>query len=184
MGLARAYHTGAVFSDCGRYRYVLWRSLTGRFDEPHTSVLWCLLNPSTADAFKLDPTLTRCLNYTKAWGYQQMAVVNLFAYRSTKPSGLVELKARGISPVGREDDFYLGREINGADLVVCGWGMSVPDFGKDRPGEALEMIANAGKVPYALAVNSDNSPGHPLYLKADLRPRPISELLAERARAA
>jgi hypothetical protein len=179
MGLARDHHAGAVFSDCGKYRYVLWRCLTGRFDEPHTSVLWLMLNPSTANATKLDPTLTRCLAYTKAWGYQQMAVVNVFAFRSTNPKGLLS----AVDPVGAENDQHIGIEAAGADLVVCGWGEGVPTWARHRIDDVARELERAGKVPHALAVTGAGNPSHPLYLKADLSPRPISELLAERRAA-
>ena len=43
-------------------------------------VCWIMLNPSTADAEKLDPTNRRCLHFSQAWGYGGMSVVNLFAF--------------------------------------------------------------------------------------------------------
>ncbi len=38
----------AIFSDDKKYRYQLFR----KFDEKNTGIVtWCMLNPSTADAF-------------------------------------------------------------------------------------------------------------------------------------
>ena len=45
-----------------------------------------MLNPNSADASLNDPTITRCINFAKSWGYGRLEVVNLFAYRTSKPS--------------------------------------------------------------------------------------------------
>ena len=47
---------GAVFSDCERYRYRLWRV----WDEGKPKACFVMLNPSTATHEVLDPTVTRC----------------------------------------------------------------------------------------------------------------------------
>jgi hypothetical protein len=41
------------------------------------------LNPSTADENQDDPTITRCINFAKSWGYGGVCVTNLFAYCAT-----------------------------------------------------------------------------------------------------
>jgi len=46
------------------------------------------LNPSTADETSDDPTLTRCINYAKYWGFGGVCMANLFAFRATKPSAM------------------------------------------------------------------------------------------------
>jgi hypothetical protein len=50
--------TGATFSECGRYRYRLWRDLHD-IKKPRMC-LFIMLNPSTADAENNDPTITKC----------------------------------------------------------------------------------------------------------------------------
>ena len=47
--------SGAVFSKCRRWRYLLWR----RWDEKRPSANFLMLNPSTADETQLDPSCTR-----------------------------------------------------------------------------------------------------------------------------
>src|SRR6185436_19289757 len=80
----------ATFSDCKRYRYRLLRrwaygpNWTPAY-APRT-IAFCMLNPSTADEQRNDPTVERCEVRARTWGYDALIVVNLFAYRSTDPS--------------------------------------------------------------------------------------------------
>ena len=71
----------AVISDCGRYRYHLWRE----WDATLPTVIWILLNPSTADASVPDPTLKKCIGFAKRWGFGSVVVRNLFCLRTPKP---------------------------------------------------------------------------------------------------
>ena len=80
--------SGAVIT--GDYRYLLWRE----WDNSHKTVSFIMLNPSRADAQVNDPTITRCINFAKSWGYGRLEVVNLFAYRTPKPSLLKQAAER------------------------------------------------------------------------------------------
>lgn len=51
----------AVISDDGRYRYLLWRC----WDPNRATVTWIMLNPSTADALQDDPTIRRCISFSR-----------------------------------------------------------------------------------------------------------------------
>ncbi|HDR1569813.1 TPA: DUF1643 domain-containing protein, partial [Pasteurella multocida] len=75
-------NNNAIFSDCGTYRYVLWRI----WDTLLPRITFIGLNPSTADESNDDPTIRRCINFAKKWGYGGIYMVNLFAYRSTDKS--------------------------------------------------------------------------------------------------
>lgn len=70
---------GAVIR--GDYRYLLTRE----WDSQGKIVTFIMLNPSRADALLNDPTITRCLNFARSWGYGRLEVVNLFAYRTPQP---------------------------------------------------------------------------------------------------
>jgi hypothetical protein len=87
-----------IFSDCRKYRYTLWREWGDiratllpdpHFDfypgRPDQFVQFVALNPSTADEKQDDPTVRRCVNYAKAWGFGAMCMTNLFALRATDP---------------------------------------------------------------------------------------------------
>src|SRR5207237_5457574 len=71
--------SGASFSRDRRYRYRLWR----RWDAARPVVAFVMVNPSTADAGRDDPTIRRCIGFARSWGYGRLEVVDLFAYRGT-----------------------------------------------------------------------------------------------------
>jgi hypothetical protein len=77
-----------------------------------------MLNPSTADAEKFDPTVRRCFGFARDWGFGGLEVVNLFALRSTYPEQLKKVS----DPVGPENDAVIRRAVKAADLVVASWG--------------------------------------------------------------
>jgi len=80
----------ATFSPCRKYRYSLFRI----WDEDKSLVLFIGLNPSTADEKEDDPTIRRCINFAKqwGWGYGGLIMGNLFSFRATQPSDLKQAK--------------------------------------------------------------------------------------------
>jgi hypothetical protein len=151
---------GAVFDPTHTYRY----SLTRRWGRGST-VLWILLNASSADATRLDPTARRCEGFSRAWGYDGMELANLCALVATDPRAL----ARHPDPVGPDNAAAIAEALARADLVVAGWG----ECRTVRPhARAMRRILRArrraapGPV-VCLGLNADGSPRHPLYLPAD-----------------
>jgi hypothetical protein len=157
--LFRDIDRGATMSDDGLYRYHLWRRVSS---DPRT-VLWIMLNPSTADASVDDPTIRRLIGYARAWGYGTLWVVNLYAGRATKPADLWEME----DPGGPRNGRHLEEAAHAADLVVGGWGANAPI---GRVWWAINYVG-AGRI-HALATTKAGQPRHPLYLKADLVPVP------------
>ena len=90
---------GAIFDINGRYRYSLWRA----WSSYHPRIAFVLLNPSTADEQRNDPTIRRCIGFARAWNFGSMEVVNLFAYRTTDCRELLKID----DPVGEENNYYL-----------------------------------------------------------------------------
>lgn len=152
---------GALFDATRRYRYLLWR----RWGHGGT-VAFVMLNPSTADAARDDPTIRRCAGFARTWGFGGMAVVNLFALRATDPARL----RRARDPVGRENDHHIAAAAATADAVVVAWGVHGGLGARDRAVLALL----AGLRPRCLGVTRAGQPRHPLYLPAATRSRPYA----------
>jgi len=165
-------HPSALFSDCPEhqqcaaacksrlYRYLL-RVPTGVDND--RVCLFVLANPSTATPEKLDPTVTRCVGYARAWGFGWCVVVNIRAWRATDPS---EVPADNRA-VGTINDYVVENEALRADLIVCGWGK----LGGDAANDVARRILGSRPL-YALRTNEDGTPSHPLYLPALLKPVP------------
>ncbi len=149
--------TGAAgFSRCRRYRYWLRRHWDPLL--PHCAFIG--LNPSTADARSDDPTLRRCLNFAKDWGYGSLLMVNLFSWRATDPEEL----ERVADPVGARTNLWLRRARTEADLVVAAWGNGGHLLGRARAVEA--WLGNSK----CLGVTAQGMPRHPLYRARAAKP--------------
>lgn len=151
-----AHTSRADFSEDRRYRYSLRRCFAGSVDAPPVNpVVFCMLNPSTADAFDNDPTVTRCIGFAKRWEASDLIVVNLFAIRETHSSRL-----RGfIGPVGTENNETIA--CLPRCPIVCAWG-SHP-MARDRARHVLTILG--GDRLSVLKLTQGGHPGHPLYLK-------------------
>lgn len=145
----------AALSPCGRYRYRLGREWPGG----HGTVLFVMLNPSTADAEVDDPTVRRCVGFARRWGFRRLEVGNLFARRASKPSELWRVP----DPIGPENDYHLVEMSKGADCVVAAWGQNVGQRRRDL--QVLRILD--GPVAH-LGLTRRGYPRHPLYLRADV----------------
>jgi hypothetical protein len=168
---------GAIFGRAGdgevgqheSYRYMLWRQA---IDTQEKQVTWIMLNPSTADENVLDPTLRRCWSFTSQWGFNRMEIVNLFAYRATKPRGM---RAQGVaSAVGYHNDWFIRDSAIRAQLVMCAWGLG-GKFG-NRAASVVAMLSGLRIPLHYLRLTKDGAPGHPLYLPDGMRPLAFGEV--------
>lgn len=155
---------GACFDESGRHRLLLWRRWEGRHAP---TVLFVMLNPSTADAAVDDPTIRRCLGFASDWGFGRLIVANLFSLRATDPE---ELKGK------REHEIRDPRCIpwtviaaKRAHMTVVAWGTKGA-----RPDGGAEVLPSLRAVTavHHLGRSKDGHPKHPLYLAADT---PIQE---------
>ena len=125
-----------------------------------------MLNPSTADAVQNDPTIRRCINFSKSWGFGGVMVGNLFPFRATKPNDLLSEE----NPLGFKNGIQLKSMSEECELVICAWGNSsvVKKLQKRFPDYApLKEVK--GKL-HCIALCKDGTPKHPLYLRNELKP--------------
>jgi hypothetical protein len=153
--------SGAKFSACRRWRYLLWRC----WDASRPAANFLMLNPSTADELKLDPSCTRARVYAERWGYGALVVTNLFGWRATDPQ---EMK-RAQDPVGRGNDAAILRAGREAAIVVCAWGNHGAHLG--RADAVLRLLVAGNLQLKMLKLNGDGQPAHPLYLPGSLKPK-------------
>ena len=157
--------SGALMSDCGRYRYRLWR----RWEGGEGIVSFIMLNPSTADGLEDDPTIKKCVGFARRWGFQGLEVANLYAWRATKP----EEMRRADDPIGPDNNKALRKNLRRADLAVCAWGAKADIC---RAAWFCGLAHSMGVDLHALDTNADMSPRHPLFIAADSKPDPFDHL--------
>lgn len=153
---------GAIFSDDRNYRYRLWRTVSNG-----PPVTFVLLNPSTADEEKPDPTMRRVLGFAKSLGYGRVEVVNLFALCSPLPKVMM---AAGANAVGPDNDRHIREALLSAASCVVAWGND--GMFRDRDLEVMRLIRESKRPARALRLTDANMPEHPLYLPADCTPLP------------
>lgn len=151
----------ALFSPCRTYRYALTRT----WDEALPPAVFIMLNPSTADAFKLDPTVRRCQLFAEKWGAGGLVVLNAFALRSTDPKVL-----RGhADPVGPANDSVIVSVLcaGQTERVIVAWGCDTTLRRSGRDDRIRELLYAGGFEPHCLGQTRDGFPRHPLYVRGD-----------------
>lgn len=156
----------ALFDHSRRYRF----SLVRRWRDGGPSVLFIMLNPSTADAEHNDPTVARCVAFARKWGFAALEVANLYALRSTDPRRLWVSR----DPVGPGNDGYIRKAAANSKMVVAAWG--IHGIRDDRGRDVIRMLAD--RPLFCLGLTIAGAPKHPLYLAGStaptvLEPRPV-----------
>lgn len=159
-------HSVAVYSDCRRYRYRLTRRWDTHFDRV-SLVAFIGLNPSTATEVDNDPTVARCIQYAKDWGFGAMTMLNAFAFRATDPRNMKCVD----DPVGPDNDMHLIDVAAAADRVVACWGTHATHL--NREDHLLKMFYKHAVRLSCLKLTKEGHPNHPLYLRKDLHPIPF-----------
>lgn len=154
------HNSGMTVDINGKYRYSLHRM----WDFNKESILWFLLNPSTANESVFDPTLIRCQNYSKKWGYGGFRVINVFSLRSPDFN---YVKNYSGDIVGVQNDKLIRKECELASKIIVGWGNNVWRYiGRLKSLDKILYHFNL----YALKVTNRGYPSHPLYLRKSLEP--------------
>lgn len=160
----------AEISPCEIYRY----SLSRTWDRNKDKLCFIMLNPSTADDRNDDPTIRRCISFAKRSNvFGGICVVNLFAYRATRPYDLKQAINKNQTPgglynyvVGPENDKYILKHALEAGLVVAAWGNHGSFLGRDK--DVREMLEPHVLLQSIGPISNSGQPKHPLYLKSDL----------------
>jgi hypothetical protein len=149
----------AEISDFEVYRY----SLT-RYWGPSAMLPFVMLNPSTADADIDDPTIRRCMSFARREGFGGVKVVNLFAFRATKPA---DMKSAA-DPFGPLTEQALTTVANHSRThttpIVCAWGANGTDAAAAR---ALACLIRGPVRLVCLGKTASGAPRHPLYVRGD-----------------
>ena len=100
------------------FRYELRRV----WDAARRLLVVCMLNPSTADHEKDDPTILALMHFARLWGYGGLLIVNLFALRSPSPKALLQREDR----IGPKNSAFINAaqayaSVNGGRLLAA-WG--------------------------------------------------------------
>lgn len=145
----------ASFSRCARYRY----SLSRQWTQGSGICVFIGLNPSIADEQADDPTIRRCMGFARDWGYQELTVVNLFAYRTPSPTVLKRCK----DPVGPGNRRALRAACQSATMIVAAWGTQ---------GEYLKQSHKLSRIwkryeLFCFSLTKNGHPVHPLYQRRD-----------------
>lgn len=148
----------AGLSGCGAYRWWLSR----HWDDERPTCAWVMLNPSTADALFDDPTIRRCVGFSRRWGFGGLVVVNLYAYRVTSPHAL----RLADDPVGPLCDEAIRVHCRGR-VAVAAWGALVQ---LRRAAEVLALLREEAAGVVCLGLTRGGQPLHPLYVRGDTAP--------------
>ena len=163
--IERAFQKGdavsrAWYSPCGLYRYRLQRVWA-----PGALLLYVMLNPSTANEERNDPTIERCERRARRLGFGGLVVVNLFAFRATYPADL----RRAAAPEGPQNQAVVVQAAAGAGMILCGWGA---DGGFIGQGDRVAGLLRAqGFALHHLGLTKGGQPRHPLYVSYDVAPQ-------------
>ncbi len=149
----------AEYSPCGRYRYELHRRWNQ--DQPTKSIMFLMMNPSTATEFVDDPTVKKCRYYANRWDFNHLIIGNVFAYRATNPKELLKVD----DPQGTENLYRLQKLLTEHNpFLVCAWGR-IPKRLSNIEEQAMQLVK--GYEPHVLRLNKVGKPYHPLYLPND-----------------
>lgn len=157
----------AIISACGKYRYRLDRPDV--FGDFATAVI--MVNPSTADATKNDATIRKLNGFRNLYGWGNLIVGNLFAYRATDVREL----ATATDPIGPDNGYRLAEIFLDAQQVVFAWGPTakLPKRLRDHWRVVVELARKMHCQPMSIGEPAkDGQPCHPLMLPYERKLQP------------
>lgn len=148
----------AKLSECGRYRYALTRT----WDAAAGEVLFVMLNPSTADGLRDDPTIRKCIGFARRWGMGGIRVANLFAYRTSRPRELRLAQKRGVDIVGPQNLEHVLALTHAARTCLMAWGANAQTW-TPYAQQLINRVRNAALMSGPLLCLGSCKSGHPLH---------------------
>lgn len=137
---------GAEFSECGKYRYKLWRIWNA--EKP---LVMCIgLNPSTANHTKNDNTINILVRVLTHLGYGGFYMMNLFAWISSKPEDLLTCE----NALGDNDAKLDEVRLLCKDVIAC-WGAF------DQAAERIKQVRPRFPDALCFGRNNNGTPWHP-----------------------
>lgn len=158
----------AMLSPDGAYRFQLTRTKSDAAAAPllpSDCLHFVMLNPSTADANIDDPTIRRCMGFAWGYGYRQVIVTNLFAFRATKPIALCEVE----DPIGPGNDAHIVAAALSSAKTILAWGTFGKFMNRD---EAVQKLLRGFPTFMFGRSKINDCVKHPLYLPKDARLEP------------
>lgn len=166
----------ASLSKCGTWRWMLARI----WDDARPLLVYILLNPSTADDERDDPTVKRCVRFAELLGYGGIVIVNLYAFRSSNPlevAANAELLGFDRDPldhaVGPDNDRWIA-DVAGGKLwpgrgrrVIAAWGATFGGERNPKPwhvrrvAQVRALLEDLGVELWCLDVTAAGDPKHP-----------------------
>lgn len=145
------------YSQCDRYRYGLSRI----WNAQQPALMFLMLNPSTADEHRNDPTVARCETRARAMGFGAVMIANIFAFRATRPQDLKRAKA----PNGDMNNALLDCWSTQAGMTIAAWGVHGGHLGR-----GVEVARRYRGDMHHLGLTKDGHPRHPLYVSFKTTP--------------
>lgn len=151
----------AVISDCGTWRWSLFRDL----EIPGKTAMLAGVNPSKADGKIDDATIRKDVGFSARLGIGRFIKVNKFAFRATDVRELRQAS----DPVGPENDFYIRDAMRKADIHIACWGplSKLPPNLRNRWRRFVEIAQQEGVTLMCWGTAQDGQPRHPLMLAYD-----------------
>lgn len=149
------------------YRYKLLR----RWAAGHLA-MFCLMNCSTAAAEVNDPTVAKCCQMARGWGFGGLFIANACAYRATDRMRLLTVE----DPVGPRNHAAILEMASESRLIVIAHGRLPGDLQR-HADEMCRIIRDAGHGLHVLRLSNDGVPVHPLargkgHIPVSIQPSP------------
>lgn len=152
-----------VFDKHRKHRYYLRRM----WHPDRDTIAFIGLNPSIADEYKNDRTVSRCIAFAKNWGYGSVIMLNLFSWIATDPAAMKKVTDPTGDPANAAHIQTVCSQV--AKQVIACWGHHGTHM--DRDTEIVTLLNMSGVAPYNLGLTKEGHPRHPLYLRGDVEPQ-------------